>query len=259
MRAKIEQITPRKAAEYLSRNNNNRPLRERRVETMAADMTAGRWRLTHQGIAFNCDGSLRDGQHRLAAITRSGVTVAMWVFEGLGDDAMTFIDTHQSRTVGDVLHFRGHSIPHGGVAAVRRMVMPFESNLDNLSREDMLEACITHQDAVMFVLGASGKNTALSRHSCVVAAVAKAYYHADRDRLMHFIACLNSGVVTDPKDQAAAALARFFVCSPHVRSGGSVQRGTIFRKAITAIEAFLSGRPISKIYEASTDPFPLPQ
>lgn len=82
---KIEwiEITPRTAKNWMAANTHNRNLREATVAAYARDMKSGNWLSTHQGIAFASDGTLLDGQHRLAAIIESGVTVRMLVTSGL--------------------------------------------------------------------------------------------------------------------------------------------------------------------------------
>ena len=87
-------ITPDMAREWLKMNiPNNRPLNRVRVRQYAADMRAGAWVLTHQGIAFSNRG-LEDGQNRLAAIIEAGVPVTMNVTRGMEfrNDVLTVID-----------------------------------------------------------------------------------------------------------------------------------------------------------------------
>ena len=60
-------ITPTMALNWLEHaNTNNRKIIEAYVKKLARDMKAGRWRLTHEGIAFDPHGVLLDGQHRFA-------------------------------------------------------------------------------------------------------------------------------------------------------------------------------------------------
>ena len=68
MRFEIREVTPELAEEWLKNRAPNRKLRGTVVDSYASDMSAGRWRLTHQGIAFDEAGRISDGQHRLAAI-----------------------------------------------------------------------------------------------------------------------------------------------------------------------------------------------
>ena len=66
----------------LELNVCNRNVRESRVCEYANEMSAGRWRLTGQGIIILEDGTVGDGQHRLYAIVKSGATVQMPVARG---------------------------------------------------------------------------------------------------------------------------------------------------------------------------------
>lgn len=259
MKARLELITPKRAAEYLARNTQNRPLMARRVETMANDMRHGRWRLTHQGIAFNCDGSLRDGQHRLAAIVASGMPVRAWVFEGLTDEAMEVIDTHRSRSVADVAHFQGLPVGRNEVATATRMIQEFHGDGRTItSRQEILDACRTHLAAIQFAHEGLGSRS-YARHASIAAVVAKAYYHVDRDRLRQFCEVLSTGVVSDPADSAAATLLRFLMANPAIRAGGTGTRAALSRRATAALVAFLDHRPLSRLYEATVDPWPLPE
>lgn len=84
MKTKLQKITPAMAEKWLATpNTKNRKLRQRTVEAFAADMRRGKWHITHQGIAFDEAGNLLDGQHRLAAIVKSGCTIEMLVTTGL--------------------------------------------------------------------------------------------------------------------------------------------------------------------------------
>lgn len=103
---KVENITPIMAAEWFKKvdRNHQRNLRENHVATLAAIMRNGQWTTNHQGIAFDDKGRLMDGQHRLAAIVKSGVTVSMIVSRGWQDNGgliMDTIDHNAKRTVGN--------------------------------------------------------------------------------------------------------------------------------------------------------------
>ncbi len=77
--AYIVDVTPELAASWLDGTEVDRPVQERHVEQLATEMTAGRWQLTHRGIAFDINKKLIDGRHRLLAVIRSGKTVPMLV------------------------------------------------------------------------------------------------------------------------------------------------------------------------------------
>ena len=104
---RVEYITPQIAEAYLERNMNNRALSSRQVSKYAFAMTAGDWQLSDP-IKFDTYGRLIDGQHRLAAIVQSGVTVAMFVARGLDSSAQDVIDTGRARTAADALRMHGY-------------------------------------------------------------------------------------------------------------------------------------------------------
>lgn len=105
METTIELITPEKAAEYLSVNSGNRPLRKSHIATLAAEMKRGNWQCTHQGIAFNDQGILIDGQHRLHAVLLSGASIEIQVTRGVKapDHLALKIDLSARRSAGDLL------------------------------------------------------------------------------------------------------------------------------------------------------------
>ena len=107
MRSKVLSITPKKAAEYLERNTANRPVSQRTVREFAQVMRRGEWRVTHQGIAFDTNGALVDGQHRLAAVVEADVPVEMTVFTEVPDGAFDVLDTGKRRNAADVLAIEG--------------------------------------------------------------------------------------------------------------------------------------------------------
>jgi hypothetical protein len=84
MTTKVETITPEIATEILEkRNPRNRTISEGTVSAYATDMRNKRWTLTHQGLAFDENGDLIDGQHRLWACFQSGCSFESNVTRGI--------------------------------------------------------------------------------------------------------------------------------------------------------------------------------
>lgn len=110
MYSKIIEITPKMAKEMLERNmKNNRRVNHETVNRYARIMKAGGWNLTHQGIAFDTDGFLVDGQHRLRAIVQANVPVEMMVtydVEHHEGEAFT-IDAGRRRTTLNIMQISG--------------------------------------------------------------------------------------------------------------------------------------------------------
>lgn len=107
MRSETKTISPGEAAELLTENRSNRPLSKSVVNGFAEAMRRGEWKLTHQGIAFDENGNLVDGQHRLTAIVESGVPVETLVFREVGSDTFDVLDAGRKRNAADALSIAG--------------------------------------------------------------------------------------------------------------------------------------------------------
>jgi hypothetical protein len=112
--ARVILITPEMAKEMLKKNVSNRAIRKVVVKGYADDMLAGAWRTTHQGIAFNSNGDLVDGQHRLSAIVLANKPIEMLICTYAENFGATNspLDMHVKRTVSDIL---GHAPSHMAV------------------------------------------------------------------------------------------------------------------------------------------------
>ena len=101
--AKLEEITPDVAKAYLEHNKRNRKIKTKTVESYARDIMRGNFVTTHQGIAFNNEGELIDGQHRLLAIVAANKSVQMMVTRGLPNGTVSVLDRGVSRSIRDVI------------------------------------------------------------------------------------------------------------------------------------------------------------
>lgn len=115
----IVSVGPTEAARWLTRNPRNRNLRRSQVTTYARDMSEGRWVYAGESIKFDHNGTLLDGQHRLAAIIESGVTVPMLVVRGLDPDTQNVMDSGIRRQAYDALTLAGHKHSSTLAAAAR--------------------------------------------------------------------------------------------------------------------------------------------
>ncbi|MCX5377506.1 hypothetical protein [Streptomyces sp. NBC_00091] len=107
MYSEVRKITPQLALEWLKKNTNNRPLSRQTIVQMARAIERGEWQLTHQGIAFDEDDVLIDGQHRLEAVVKAGIPVEMMVTLGVPRASFTVMDTGRKRTGRDALSLAG--------------------------------------------------------------------------------------------------------------------------------------------------------
>lgn len=261
MKVAIETITPEIAKFYLQFNSNNRPLKKSVVETYANEMRAERWRLTHQGLAFDRDGTLLDGQHRLAAIVSSGAHVEMLVARGIETKTQIVMDDHAKRTAGDALSLcRKESITQRDIAIIRAAVTFGKGGNDRskaLSKQELdgvfdqfrpgLEFAKSHMEN-----GGRGVDSAPVRASVMLA-----WYYVDNiDRLKEFCSILSGKDLPDSDEDKAGVTLREWLLRTGINKYAS--RVEAFRKTQRAIVAFNERKPIGKLYGVDTYfPWPL--
>jgi hypothetical protein len=122
VRVSIERIGPVEAREYLLSNTKNRKLNEHHVKRLRDLIVAGDWWLNGETIIFGTDGTLLDGQHRLAAIVLAGVAVDVLVVSGIDEEAFRTLDGGRTRTTGEVLGIEGEKNANNVAAAVQALV-----------------------------------------------------------------------------------------------------------------------------------------
>lgn len=262
-------VTPELAAKWLERNTRNRDLRNVIVERYAADMKAGRWMVTGDAIAFDKNGCVVNGQHRLWAVIYAEMAVPMLVAFDLEPDVVKVLDDHLKRGLTDVL-----KVSRPGVAistkmtAVSRMMQQASIALTStdkrnvlarLSRQQQIEFLDKHFDAISFAFRDVFKSSNVRgvTSASTVAAVGRAYYTQDHDRLRQFGKVLVSGMVEDPAADTAAILLRNWLLnnSGQMRAASEV----IYRKSERACLAFCNREKIKMLYEASEELFYLPE
>lgn len=71
------EITPEKAKKLIEMQPRNRKPISRKVDQYAQIILAGKWSASHpQGLIFNKQAELIDGQHRLLAVIKANIPVS---------------------------------------------------------------------------------------------------------------------------------------------------------------------------------------
>lgn len=253
-------ITPAIAQEWLKQNTKNRNVSQQKVNAYAEDMSSGNWRDHHQGIAFYCDGTLADGQHRLLGIIKSGVSVPMLVTFDVPRESAIGIDVHRARKTDDVLRITGRSewITKNEAAIIKVLIFAANRNMSTASPSVVADFGEKHKDAVSFA--GSRLFTTTSRFltsSPIRAAVACAYKTHGEHELLRFSSVLVSGVMETPDDVAAIRLRERLMSDGPVLGNGSVQRTKAMKLTMRAIKAFFERERIGKLVEPSGFIYPI--
>jgi hypothetical protein len=96
-------ITPGEAKMILLAMPKQRHLRPGNVKYFKDLISAGRFRVTHQGIAFDKAGKLIDGQHRLTACVEADAAIEVQVTFNMDPELFDSIDRGQGRNATDDL------------------------------------------------------------------------------------------------------------------------------------------------------------
>lgn len=246
-------VTPQIAEDWLQANTHNRELRESRVNYFIGEIKAGRWRLTHQGIAFGSNRVLLDGQHRLWAIALSGASVPALIVVNVPPDSLEAIDVSM-RSVADILTLDGSvgKVSKHMLSTLRAMFVTVNRQRSPGEIRDLL---VRHFDAVHFASEAISSARMPGVASAVIRGVlARAWYSADLDRLRAFAqairTCSNEGPV--------GLLIQYLI-----RNRGSAhgygQRVDTYRRTARALSAFLNGEQLSRLCPSDKELFPLPE
>lgn len=235
-------VSPDIASAILGRmNTSNRNMARSTVAAYAADMKAGDWVQNQQNkwCAFYCDGALADGQHRLAAIAESGISLVMNFEFGLSRDNSKAIDSHRARTVADQIKIGG------GVEWIdRRMIevvgvlfdmAPGAARRKTASETEMV--CAMFKSELIWVHGAMAAKAAAITQAPVRAAIAIASRYEDQSKLERFIEILYSGISSDPLESAAIRLRDYLMMNRAARTGKH-NRGAVMRATMRAIKLF---------------------
>ena len=98
-------VTPEQAQEWLEHNyERQRGIRKTVVRQYARDMESGNWNEdVEQPIVITKDGTLIDGQHRLAALVETGRPLWMFVVTDADISQFDYIDCGARRKASDML------------------------------------------------------------------------------------------------------------------------------------------------------------
>lgn len=114
-------LTPELAARYLETTDRQRSVSSRLVARLATEIRAGRWQHTHQGLAFDLDGRLIDGQHRCHAVIAADQAITIQVTRGVPAETFSVMDQGKTRTRGDIFTIAG--VTDGAYAAAATRVV----------------------------------------------------------------------------------------------------------------------------------------
>lgn len=256
MKIAQEMITPEIAQEYLKFNTENyRSLNKSRVISYSSDMKAGRWQLNGEGIKFNREGRLIDGQHRLQAIVRAGVPVQMLVIRDVEDDVNIY-DIGATRSMGQIAKARGivDKWYSQVVAVAGYIVNNGDTNHMYSGKAAVLDYAEKHEEMITQAVRLStlGGGNGLCKKSAVIAATYCLLRDGwDGSEIGDFFRIVNSGIPQGHYEASAAFIFRNMVLVN--KSHSPEERKLLFSATISAYKDFSGAKARSMKYKFSMD------
>lgn len=188
--AYIVDVTPELAKAWLDAGRFNRTVNYETVERYVRQIQSGLWRRTHQGVAFTRENILIDGQHRLLAVMRTGVTVPMLVFVDEPIENFTFIDCGRNRSNLDMLRLgqRDNTLSTLHSSTLKAFLAGRGCQVANRwTSAELIPEYDKHQIAINFAVDIfRGVKDKKINDPTVRGVLARAYYHVPADRICDF-------------------------------------------------------------------------
>lgn len=254
------EITPRFAEEFLKKNTSNRKIKIDKLNQFVREMTEGRWKKTHQGIAFYEDGTLADGQHRLKAIVLSNTPQTMLVTTNLPRNAISAIDLGTNRMAHDIAKILGYPdwVNKSAVAIARALLGElFRRNVTS-SFDEIVAFIDRHSESIRFAVEQTIHKKRAVTHAHVAACYVCAYEAGeDPKKLARFAEIMKTGEAWGPSESAALKLREFLLFDGKAFSGP--ERVNTALRAQKALHAFCAGQQIIRLTIPSEFKYPVPK
>jgi len=240
-----ELVTPEKAAEYLKANFLNRTISKPKVEKHKRAIKAGKFRHTHQGIAFDWFGNLRDGQHRLTAIAEGDTSVTMQVTRGVDPDSVSAIDTDmRARSTAEALRLAGNVAANNRSVAACVLWLQL-TGLRSPGMFEIEEFLGSHAEAIDFALSIAHGHKNLN-HACVMTMIAVGYEAGYGDEMQEWAEVVKSGEISEPWQTSAIRFRDYWMTTK--RNGGTHERLAYCHRIYASMLAWVEKRGLSKLY-----------
>lgn len=263
MQTRTVLVTPAMASEYLTKNYSQRPISRPAVEDHIKNLRGGRFFQTHQGIAFDEAGRLRDGQTRLTAIVESGIAAKLLVTTGLTEEAVMAIDDGRRRSPAQALSmFEGEAVS-SFVTAIAREMYAGNTHLAQggrrrkPSRMELLAFYDKYREQIGYAAEAfKNHDTGLALSFVAVVVARAAVAHRGR-KLDHFAKVLAEGFATKDEDEIIIKLRNHILRERRGKGHDTGQRDQLYAKTERVFYAYQHREELPNIVAAKTELFPL--
>lgn len=254
----IVNVTPEIARGWLDVGCFNRKIDPEAVSKYVRMIQSGLWKRTHQGIAFTKEGILLDGQHRLLAVIKTGMTVPMVVFIDEAQENFEFIDCGKNRSNLDMIRLgQGDNTLNSLHTSTLRAFLagPFCHTTQWSSAELNIEQR-KHEKPILFIVDLfRGEKDRKLNDSTVRGLLARAYYHLPTEKITAFTAKLLNRGGGYRGDQMNYLVNSLYTWDDRRNN----TKREIYKRGQQTLLAFLHDNPQPWTVKISLDAFPIPK
>lgn len=245
-------VTPEMAREFLEYNIGNRNKRDKHIANLVSDIENNRFILTHQGMAFDIDGILVDGQHRCMAIIRANEGQWVLVTRGLSKKARGVMDIQGKRNPADFMvtkNKNSYSATVKAMLSIEQCGFQFSVGQVRYAMQTVTSAAIQEAwgrwpDLEVVVPKAMKASKNVNGCGPTALAVAALLYPDTADEFLQGLIDMSGLSVGD----ARLALLRY-----GVGSKGSIQAAPALFLGVKAAKAFAEGRRMNIIKTSNVE------
>lgn len=261
-------ITPDIAENLLERCEFNRTLKVKQVNDIANYMNRNEWKLNGEAIVFTKSGKLVNGNHRLHACVKSGVSFKSVVIVGIEDDDSVVYDLQAKRRISDIcsFYFKEHkkeysriSLSYWNCCYAVTKIQERQSLLselhaisnDTLGFAETIEFVEKHKEAVEFILSNdfnSIKANGLKKASVYAAVMCAFESGYDQTKLARWMDVLQNANSLDKCEHQIVILREKL---KSMVSGSYAVRMSAFKLAMYSLKAFADNNEKAVCKEAT--------
>lgn len=245
MYGKMMLIDKDTADQMLLHNTENiRKINYTNVEMYARDMKNGVWENNGEPIVFSKNGVLKNGQHRLMAISKSGVSVMMFVIFDVDDDVSIY-DVGRNRTCGMIANT---SSSQAGMA--RFLLALKEGNVRAyIGKGNVIDFLRKHSELMKKAesISRAGETHGIGKLAPCMAAIAILLRTGETEKIIRdFFEIINTGFPKEGYESSPAIVIRKLIQQNGAQ--GSENRKRLYSATIQAFYDFKNGNRRVKQY-----------
>lgn len=256
----LETITPEMAEKYLEQNAVNRKVSNASVDKYAKDIQSGEFQVNGETIVFDALGRLKDGQHRLLAIIKTGIAVQILVVRGI-DPLVNNFDIGKNRSIKDIIDM-------DGVVNPKINVRPFLScanfiaqliNNKTITKTDVERWLQKHEKTLLeirknIVFKHIKGAVSIERPAILIPIICALEAGANKEKIFRFAKVFQTGFYNND-DETAAIVFRNDVLTQKIVYGSRAERLSALCAADKALYDFVRGYSRIRSYSGTKDRF----